>query len=147
MRNAVHQIRSRQNSLVRLSGDYGMKKFGFEEAAWGAAKEEGRQCLIACAKKGQSISYSAFVREVRSITFEGPHDPRLAHFLGEISCDEARAGRGMLTALVVRKHGHQKPGPGFFELAKSLGRDTSDIDKCWTDEFSKVLAFWKSERS
>lgn len=63
------------------------------------------------------------------VNLEGPHDPRLRPFLGEISSEEAHAGRGMLTALVVHKHGDYQPGPGFFELARSLGHDTSDVEK------------------
>ena len=38
----------------------------------------------------------------------------------------AWAGRGMLSVIVVHKVGDMQPGPGFFQLAKKLGRDTSD---------------------
>jgi len=44
--------------------------------------------------------------------------------------------------IVVRKNGDMQPGPGFFELARSLGRDTSDILKCWIAELDKVHAVW-----
>jgi hypothetical protein len=37
-----------------------------------------------------------------------------------------------------------RPGPGFFELAEKLGRDTSDIVKSWVDELKKVHAYWNS---
>jgi hypothetical protein len=46
--------------------------------------------------------------------------------LGEISLEGA-AGRGMLSVIVVHKDGDMQPGPGFFELAEELDRDTSDI--------------------
>ena len=49
--------------------------------------------------------------------------------LGEISSEEDAAGRGMLTVLVVHRAGDMQPGPGFFELAKQLGRNTSNILK------------------
>ena len=46
----------------------------------------------------------------------------------------------MMTALVVHKEGDYQPGPGFFELAKELGRDVTDIEKCWVAEFKRVHA-------
>jgi hypothetical protein len=49
----------------------------------------------------------------------------------------------MLTALVVHKHGDYKPGPGFFELAKSLGHDTSDVEKFWIQGVKKVFEAWQ----
>lgn len=44
----------------------------------------------------------------------------------------------MLSALVVHKEGDMQPGPGFFDLAKRLGKDVTDIDMCWLSEFKKV---------
>jgi hypothetical protein len=63
--------------------------------------------------------------------------------LGEITREEASAGRGMLTALVVHKYGDMQPGPGFFELAGEIGRNTSDIFACWIREVKKVRAYWE----
>ena len=97
-----------------------MNRFGFDESAWQAAKAEGKEVLAGYARRRQMIPYSDFVKQIRAISLE-PHDPRLAHFLGEISSEESTAGRGMLTALVVHKHGDYQPGPGFFELARDLG--------------------------
>jgi hypothetical protein len=119
-----------------------MPKLGFDEDAWEAAKAEGRDALISCARNRQMIPYSDFVKHIQSIQFQGPHDARLAHFLEEISEAEAEAGRGMLTALVVHKHGDYQPGPGFFELARRLGHNTSDIEKFWVQEVKKVFAAW-----
>lgn len=119
-----------------------MPKFGFDDSAWNAAIEEGRRVLIRCAKQRQMIPYSEFVQQIRAIGLEGPHDMRLPHLLGEISASESRAGRGMLTALVVHKRGDMQPGPGFFELAEELGHDTSDIEKFWIQELKRVFAAW-----
>jgi molybdopterin synthase catalytic subunit len=87
------------------------------------------------------IPYSNLVKQIRSIKLEA-HDPRLFHMLGEISSEEDAAGRGMLTVVVVHSDGDMQPGPGFFELAKQLGRDTSNILKCWVNELHKVHAVW-----
>jgi hypothetical protein len=49
----------------------------------------------------------------------------------------------MLTVLVVYKDGEMKPGPGFFDLATSLGRDASDELACWVAEYEFVTRYWR----
>jgi len=93
-----------------------MSNYGFNDNAWEKARAEGKAVLAECARARHLISYSDFIMQIRAIPFTNAHDPRLAYFLEEISVEEAHAGRGMLTALVVYKHGEHKPGPGFFEL-------------------------------
>lgn len=116
-------------------------RHGFSEPAWNAAKEEARGIMIERAKVRGMIPYSDLVNQLASIKVDA-HDTRLFHMLGEISSEEDAAGRGMLTVVVVHKHGDMQPGPGFFELAKRLGRDTKDVMKCWVDELHKVHAVW-----
>lgn len=117
--------------------------YGFSQADWATAKQEARSLLIARAKLRGMIPYSDLVKEIRAISLD-PHDQRLFHLLGEISSEEDADGRGMLSVIVVHKFGDMQPGPGFFELAKQLGRDTSDILKCWVDELKKVHAAWST---
>jgi len=117
--------------------------YGFQSKHWNAAKKEARAAMIQRAKVRGMISYSELVKEIKSIGFAA-HDQRLFHMLGEISEEEAEAGRGMLTVLVVHKTGDMQPGPGFFELAEGLGRNTSDILKCWVEELHKVHGYWSS---
>jgi len=62
--------------------------------------------------------------------------------LWEISAEENAAGQGMLSAVVVYKSGDMQPGPGFFELAERLGKDTPDILRCWVKELKRVYAYW-----
>jgi hypothetical protein len=52
----------------------------------------------------------------------------------------------MLSVIVVHKSGDMQPGHGFFELAESLGRDTSDILACWIAELKRVHAYWSEAR-
>lgn len=92
---------------------------GFPQSQWEAAKQEAKTVLVDCARRRQMIPYSEFASKIYAIKLDY-HDPRLFHFLGEISAEEYRAGRGMLTALVVHKHGDMQPGPGFSELAREL---------------------------
>lgn len=54
--------------------------------------------------------------------------------LGEVSTAEHEAGRGMLSKVVVHKHGDQKPGPGFFQLARPMGHETKDREVFWMGE-------------
>ena len=125
-----------------LRDDAKLNPYGFSTAQWDAAKSEAKAVLAEYAKRGHMIAYSDFVKKLHSIRLEH-RDPRLFHFLGEISAEEDAAGRGMLTALVVHKQGDMKPGPGFFELAKKLGHEATDIDEFWIDEVNKVIAAWK----
>ena len=90
-------------------------------------------------------SYSEFMRHIGAISLDSPYDSRLPRLLAEISTEEANAGRGMITALVVRKSGDQRPGRGFFELAERLGYDISDREEFWIEEVNKVFASWQKE--
>lgn len=114
---------------------------GFSEKDWAAGKEEARSAMIDRARVRGMIPYSDLVKNIRSINLDA-HDPRLFQLLDEISREEDAAGRGMLTVVVVHKVGDMQPGPGFFELAKSLGRDTHNIEECWVSELHHVHAIW-----
>jgi hypothetical protein len=115
--------------------------YGFTDRDWNAAKNEMRAILVARAKVRGMIPYGELVQQIRTIHLQ-PDSLALSAMLGHISIAEADAGRGMLTVIVVHKHGDMQPGPGFFELARNLGRDTNDILKCWVDELHKVHGCW-----
>jgi hypothetical protein len=120
-----------------------MPPFGFSQTQWDQAKEEIRWILIATAQAQEVISYSDLVRHVQTIRLEA-HDKRLFEMLGEISIQEAAAGRGMLSVVVVHKHGDMQPGPGFFDLARKLKRNTNDVTRCWVEELKRVHRQWQS---
>jgi len=61
------------------------------------------------------------------------------HILGEISEDAHQVGKPMLSAIVVNK-AKGFPGPGFFVLAKALGK----LHQNATGE--QEIEFWKHER-
>ena len=121
-----------------------MTKYGFDDSAWESAKNEVKKVLIERAKLRGSIPYSELVRQIKSIDVEA-HDQRLFHLLGEVSTEEHTEGRGMLTVIVVHKHADMQPGPGFFDLAKQLGKDTSDILSCWVKELKNVHGYWSKQ--
>jgi hypothetical protein len=120
-----------------------MTKFGFTEAEWDAGKEEIRNILLRRANEENPIFYSELVEQVHTIKLRAK-DPALDTLLDEISREEDAAGRGMLSVVVIRKDKEARlPGPGFFKLAKKLGRDTSDRDTCWAEELVKVYSHSK----
>jgi hypothetical protein len=116
-------------------------RFGFPIETWRKAKLESKSALEGRAKVRGMMPYSELVRHIHAIPFEA-HDVRLFALIGEITEEEDAAGRGMMSALVVHKVGDMQPGPGFFELAERLGKDTSDILRCWIAEVKKVHAVW-----
>jgi hypothetical protein len=107
-------------------------KYGYSLDEWNVTKEEMRKILLERARLRGMIPYSDLVERIHTIRLE-PESPALAAMLGEISTEEDAAGRGMLSVIVVHKQGDMQPGPGFFDLAEKLGRDTSDILKCWVE--------------
>lgn len=114
---------------------------GFPETDWRRAKDEARAAMTKRARLGRTMTYTDLCNEISAISFD-PHDPRLPHFLGEISTEEDAEGRGMLTAVVVHKHDGQ-PGKGFFELARSLGRPVVNEEDAWITEINKLQDIYR----
>ncbi len=111
-------------------------RHGFAESDWRLAKQEAVAAMIKRAKRGRTMTYTDLCNEIEAIRFD-PHDPRLPHFLGQISTEEDAAGRGMITAVVVHKSdGH--PGKGFFELARRLGRTVLNEEAAWISELQSL---------
>ena len=99
--------------------------------------------LVNAAQNGGVTTYQDIAR-IMGIRTTGHHMSReTGAILDEISTDEVRAGRPMLSAVVVRTTG--KPGPGFFRLAAKLGRAPgSDADmEFWKREQDAVYEAWK----
>ena len=67
----------------------------------------------------------------------------VGQILGEISEDEVRAGRPMLSSVAVGVKG--KAGPGFFNLARQLGRLDQNKDESvfWDEELRAAYEAWR----
>jgi hypothetical protein len=117
--------------------------FGFTDAAWAAAKKEAASAIAVRARTRGMITYTELVASIEAVRLE-PRDQRLDELLRELSIEEHRAGRGMMTALVVHKTGDMEPGPGFFELAERLGLRVTDRTKFWVDQVHKVHRAWEA---
>jgi hypothetical protein len=100
--------------------------------------------LIAAAKSRGIFTY-AEISQILGITRSGKYmSNQLNKILSEISEDEVSAGRPMLSAIAtgVKKF----PGPGFFALAKELGRMAAGEDEgeFWKRECQAVYDAWKA---
>jgi hypothetical protein len=103
------------------------------------AKQEVKAVLIGRAKARDVISYVGLTRHITAIQLE-PQSFALRTMLREIGAEENAVGRGMLSALVVSSPGHRKPDLGFLYLATQLGKNTSDIWRCWGKELKRLCA-------
>jgi len=104
--------------------------------------------LLAAARRRGTVTY----REVAFVTGlplrGGQMAKAVGHLLGEISEDEYRKGRPMLSALAVHEEDGQ-PGEGFFKLAKLLNKlkDTSHDGKkrFWGEERAAIYSLWRKK--
>ncbi len=119
------------------SQSYVQGTYGYPTDLWETAKAEAFHVLKAKAAAEGLMTYGELTHQISAINFD-PHGYDFRHFLGQLSSESDAAGEGMITALVIYKEGDQLPGPGFFDLAKRLGRDISDRVKCWSEEVKRV---------
>ena len=86
--------------------------------------------LVEVAARGETITYE----QVRSrLALAGDIVPALR----ALSEHEDDAGRGLLTAVVVRSD-TGRPGVGWFRLASERGRDVTDADAAWQAERGRL---------
>lgn len=126
--------------------------YGIDSEEWNAAVNAIQSILSNRAKTmidKETITYTGLynqiIHHIKSASLIGPEDPRFHHMLGDVSRAEHKAGRGMLTVLVVHKIGDKKPGDGFFKLARELGCTVNNTDKFWIDMFNKVCVAWRKD--
>lgn len=117
------------------------EKYGFTTKQWQRFKKEARDIMVAVARNRQMITYSDMAAKMTTIAVEA-HDQVLWDIIGDVAKDEEKAGRGLLSAVVVHKHGDMEPGKGFFELAKFFQRNLTDRTKCWVEELKDLYEFW-----
>jgi hypothetical protein len=101
--------------------------------------------LISAARSRDTVTYQQ-VAQIMGLLPQGHHmGAETGHLLGEISEDECRHGRPMLSALAVSVLG--MPGEGFFKLATQLGRFDPSSGPTqrgfWEKERDAVYEAWK----
>jgi Arc/MetJ-type ribon-helix-helix transcriptional regulator len=106
------------------------------------AKERARAAMCAVAGARRLISYQELSDRIDAYN---PRSPSFHDLITEIALEEHRAGRGLLSAVVVRKDTGQ-PGDGFFEAAEEeLERALPDRDAFWRDELERVYEAQRGE--
>ena len=89
-----------------------------------------RDLLVAVAGRGETVTYDQ-LRVDAGLTGD------VVPVLRALSEAEDDAGRGLLTAVVVRAD-TGRPGAGWFRLAAERGRDVSDADEAWRAERDRL---------
>ena len=89
-----------------------------------------RDRLVEIAAEGTTITYDEVRRE---LGLEGD----LVPVLRSLSVAEDDAGRGLLTAVVVRSD-TRLPGDGWFRLAEERGRAVGNRTAMWNDERARL---------
>jgi hypothetical protein len=100
--------------------------------------------LISAARYRGKITYQE-VAAIMGLPLTGSHmGAETGHMLGEISEEEVRHNRPMLSAIAVTNEG--APGGGFFTWAQDLGRlkDNTEEGKkrFWEQEKKEVYETW-----
>jgi len=111
--------------------------------------ERVRKELISVAEQRGTVTYKT-IAHLMGLAPSGCHMVNeVGHMLGEISEDECKRGRPMLSAVVTRVTG--KMGQGFFELARKLGKlkDVSEEakERFWEEEKARVYEIWGDHRN
>lgn len=105
-------------------------------------------CALIRAVRQRRLLYYKEVAERLGIHQAGHHMARqVGQVLGEISEDEHKTGRPMLSAIAVSEAGF--PGDGFFKLARRLGKltDAQAEQEFLKAERESVYATWSSGKS
>ncbi len=108
---------------------------------------EIRQELIQCAKKPDTITYARLADWV-NVNYQfhyGPDEQRFHNMLGNVSTYEVENGHPMLSVIVVRAE-DSRPGPGFFVLAKRLGKQEQGVydETFFAQETRELFDRWKN---
>jgi hypothetical protein len=112
-------------------------------------RDDIREKLIQITRSQDLISYDDLNKQLNlGLDFNLPPDRILiGHWLDEISEHEIRAGRHMLSAVVVHKEGEGfgDPGKGFYECARELGvyKGGDDLG-FWAKEVKWLHDYWSS---
>ena len=112
-------------------------------------RDDIREKLIQIARSQDLVSYDGLNKQLDlGLDFTSPPDRNLiGDWLGEISEYKVRAGRHMLSAIVVHREGEGfgDPGKGFYEYARELGAYQGGDDLgFWAKEVKWLHDYWRS---
>ena len=103
--------------------------------------------LVSAARNGHQVFHAEVTEILADPSGDGPTNEEITRLLREIAEDEHRAGRPLLTALVLTGKGI--PGNVFFATARDLDKlasaDAAEEMRFWMAEKAKVYETWKSK--
>lgn len=102
------------------------------------AEQEATKVMRQAARDRHPITYETLTQQITALSYR-PNDAALTALLCEISRKEDLRGRGLLSAVVVRKDTHL-PGDGFFEFAVRCGRHLED-----PEDQEQQQTLWRTE--
>ena len=107
-----------------------------------------RDEMIQAARNGSTIIYRV-IADIMGLPPTGHHMAKeVGQMSGEISEDEHIQGRPMLSAVAISAV-RRMPGPGFFGLARDMGKlqGSSEQDErhFWDAEKAAVYAIWQGD--
>jgi hypothetical protein len=105
--------------------------------------------LVKGARYRGAVTYQE-IAELIGLPIVGAHmGKEVGHLVGEISEDQHRCGRPMISAIVVGVDG--LPDDGFFKLARSLGEFSGngeeEQNRFWEQEKAAVYELWRKKFS
>jgi len=108
-------------------------------------KDQIRGKIVETAQGRGTINYEE-VGKLGNLSMANPdHRNQLANMLDDINREEDKKGGPMLSVVVVKKDS-RRPGKGFFELARELGRQAPDVDDetFFVTELKRVYEYCRS---
>jgi hypothetical protein len=98
------------------------------------------------AAAAQRVVYYSQIASIANLDMTNPPDrAEIGRLPGEISEAEHEQGRPLLSAVAI-SHDGNRPGDGFFTLARELGLHRgSDDDAFWTAELERVHRYGKPQ--
>ena len=103
-----------------------------------------RDGVLQIAAARQTVTYGEVAGWIGWSTRNSHHRRLLGELLGQINRHEDAAGRPMLSAVVVCTD-IGRPGSGFYEEARRLGRLTGSEDGFHEQELAAVWGEWERE--
>ena len=129
---------------LERGGRVGKKTFAGHASGGTTSRVEQLVSLLATVVAADDTLTYRELAATRGDSLEETYE-ELSALLGEVSESEDRAGRGMLSAIVVGAHSGI-PGRGFFSLARRLGREGTN-EAIWRRERELLRATWTKEHS
>lgn len=111
---------------------------GLNNAQWEAVKSEVCEAILEAARDRRMTWYGEVAVQVSAVHLE-PFSALMNHLLDGVFEDKHQAGQPTLTSIVAHKYGDKEPGPGFYDMARSLGSKFREPYIFWDQQVQDVF--------